>query len=279
MDIPCINTLIVEEDLVSRTLLQELLEHYGPVQIAENCDAALDVVRRAIEISEHCALVCLDAMQLGMDGQQTIAKIRAMELDKGILPASGAKIIITAAALSDREAILATYAGLCDACLVKPVTKANLEPVLARWGWATDSGPPLMRILIAEDDPTSRAILRKFLEDAPGMDLVEAEDGQSAWLLLEKGLLPDLCIIDNLMPNLSGLELLEKMRQDIRLRDVPVIFCTSVSDRATVASAAKLNIRAYLLKPIVPDAVLEKVESLRKEIGAAHERRRKHRLK
>ena len=92
---------------------------------------------------------------------------------------------------------------------------------------------------------------------------------------MEKGLVPDLCIIDNLMPNLSGVELLEKMRRDLRLREVPVMFCTAANERSTVVTAANLNIRAYLLKPIVPDAVLDMVETLRKEIVAGQELRRR----
>jgi two-component system chemotaxis response regulator CheY len=202
-----------------------------------------------------------------------IAKIRDMELN-GILPADGAKVIITAT-LSDWEAVCSTYDGLCDACLAKPVTRAKMDPLLARWGWSLNLKTPHMRILIAEDNATSRAILQKSLATAPCLDVLVANDGQEAWLLMEKGLVPDLCIIDNLMPNLSGVELLEKMRRDLRLREVPVMFCTAANERSTVVTAANLNIRAYLLKPIVPDAVLDMVETLRKEIVAGHELRRR----
>lgn len=125
-----------------------------------------------------------------------------------------------------------------------------------------------MRILIAEDDVTSRAVLRGALGAIPGVELVEAEDGQEAWHLLTQGLVPDLCLIDHQMPRLSGLELLEKMRLDPRLRQVPVMICTSSSDRTTVARAAKLRIRDYLLKPIQPAAVRAKVEALRKDLIA-----------
>lgn len=273
MDIPLINTVIVEEDPASRTLLQELLERYGPVLIAENCEAALDAVRYAVRTGAPRTLVCLDSMQPGMDGQQVIAKIRDMELN-GILPSDGAKVIITAT-LSDWEAVHSTYDRLCDACLAKPVTRAKMDPLLARWGWSLNLKTPHMRILIAEDNATSRAILQKSLATAPCLDVLVANDGQEAWLLMEKGLVPDLCIIDNLMPNLSGVELLEKMRRDLRLRDVPVMFCTAANERSTVVTAANLNIRAYLLKPIVPDAVLDMVETLRKEIVAGHELRRR----
>jgi two-component system chemotaxis response regulator CheY len=125
-----------------------------------------------------------------------------------------------------------------------------------------------MRILIAEDDVTSRLLLRKALGGVADVELIEAEDGQEAWRLLTQGLVPDLCLIDHQMPRLSGLELLEKMRQDPRLRAVPVMICTSSSDRTTVARAAKLRIRDYLLKPVQPAAVLAKVEAFRKELVA-----------
>jgi two-component system chemotaxis response regulator CheY len=125
-----------------------------------------------------------------------------------------------------------------------------------------------MRILIAEDDTTARAVLRSVLGAVPDLDLLEAADGQTAWRLLVQGAVPDLCIIDHQMPHLSGLELLEKVRQDTRLRQVPVMICTSSSDRTTVARAARLRIRDYVLKPIQAAALRAKVEALRKELVA-----------
>ena len=122
-----------------------------------------------------------------------------------------------------------------------------------------------MRILIVEDDATSRAVLRLALASTPDVELVEAENGQDAWRLLA-GAVPDLCIIDHMMPQMSGLELLEKMRLDPRLRQVPVMICTSSSDRNTVARAARLRIRDYVLKPVQPASIQAKVEALRKEL-------------
>lgn len=125
-----------------------------------------------------------------------------------------------------------------------------------------------MRILIAEDDQTSRTLLREALSSIPDTELIEAVDGLEAWNKLAQGLTPDLCIIDHMMPKMSGLELLEKMRLDPRLRPMPVMVCTSSSDRSTVARAARLRIRDYVLKPVHPASLQAKVETLRKELIA-----------
>ena len=123
--------LIVEDDFVSRVLLQELLKGYGPSHIAVNGKEAIDAVRMALEAGEPYALICLDIMMPEMDGQAALREIRAMEEARGINSSRGAKVLMTTA-LDDPRNVVGAYRGLCDGYLVKPIEKVKLIEELRR---------------------------------------------------------------------------------------------------------------------------------------------------
>jgi two-component system chemotaxis response regulator CheY len=118
-------TLIVEDDFTSRLLLQELLKGFGAAHVAVNGREAVEAVRAALLTGHHYNLVCLDIMMPGMDGQQTLREIRAMEQERGIYSTEGAKIIMTTA-LEDMQNKISAFSGLCDGYLTKPIHKDQL---------------------------------------------------------------------------------------------------------------------------------------------------------
>jgi two-component system chemotaxis response regulator CheY len=118
-------TLIVEDDFISRLLLQEILKSYGPCHIAVNGREAVEAANVALEAKEPYDLICLDIMMPEMDGQEALQRIRQLEEDRGILSTNGAKIVMTTA-LGDIKNISAAYGGLCDGYLTKPIQKAIL---------------------------------------------------------------------------------------------------------------------------------------------------------
>lgn len=124
-----------------------------------------------------------------------------------------------------------------------------------------------MKLLIAEDDKTSRDLLREILAADRSTELKEAVDGAEAWALLEQGWRPDLCIFDIMMPNLDGLELLKKMRDDPRFKSINVILCTALNDRTTVTRAAALSVNYFLLKPYAREAVLAQVQKVKQSLS------------
>lgn len=116
-----------------------------------------------------------------------------------------------------------------------------------------------MKILIAEDNAISQELLRKILVSR-GYEVVVAGDGRVAWDLLCQGLNPDLAILDIMMPAMSGLEVLQRMRKDKRFTKLRAILCSALRDRETIAQGASLGIEYYILKPFRPDLVLQQVE-------------------
>jgi len=126
-------TLIVEDDFTSRLIMQEFLSSFGLAYIAVNGREAVEAVRVALETSQPYDLICLDIMMPGMDGQQALREIRALEESKGIFSTQGAKIIMTTA-LTDLRNKIDAFSGLCDGYLAKPIHKEQLLDELRRLG-------------------------------------------------------------------------------------------------------------------------------------------------
>ncbi|MCC6490958.1 MAG: response regulator [Candidatus Hydrogenedentes bacterium] len=127
------NTLIVEDDISSRILLQTILKQHGPCDVATNGKEAVEAVRRALESGESYDLICLDIMMPEMDGQVALKTIRGMEADRGIASTDGAKIVMTTA-LSDMKSVSGAFISLCDAYLTKPIRKEKLLEELRKLG-------------------------------------------------------------------------------------------------------------------------------------------------
>jgi CheY-like chemotaxis protein len=106
-----------------------------------------------------------------------------------------------------------------------------------------------MRLLIAEDCGISREIVRRILH-TQDHQITFASDGQEAWDTLRAS--PggfDAVILDLVMPRLGGFEVLARMRASEALRGKPVILCTALGDRLSVAHAARLSVEHYIVKP------------------------------
>ncbi len=121
----------------------------------------------------------------------------------------------------------------------------------------------LLRVLIVEDDKTSRFVLRRILETMAGLEIYEAEDGLKAWEMLQGGLMPHLCFLDFNMPRMNGLDLLRRIRNDPRLAALKVCFCSAVRDRQVIVQAAALQPDNYILKPYARSAIHAQVQKVR----------------
>lgn len=126
-------TLIVEDDFTSRLLLQTLLSPYGECHVAVNGREAVDAFHAARDGGSKYDLICMDIMMPELDGRAALKAIRASEEGVGILPPAGVKIIMTTA-VTDIKVVFASYEGLCDGYLFKPIDTAKLIEYLKSFG-------------------------------------------------------------------------------------------------------------------------------------------------
>ena len=110
------------------------------------------------------------------------------------------------------------------------------------------------RILIADDDEDLGCLVKFKLEFA-GFEVDWRQDGRHAWegIRAEK---PDLVILDVMMPELTGFEVLEKIRADEELVSIPVIVLSAKSQEADVKAGMELGATEYVIKPFRPGELL-----------------------
>jgi two-component system chemotaxis response regulator CheY len=130
-----------------------------------------------------------------------------------------------------------------------------------------------MKVLVAQDFPTMRQILRHSLQEMGFTDVLEAEDGLSAWeIICQEDI--GLVVTDWHMPRMSGLELLRKIRAHPRTRSLPVLMITIEDLQDYVIAAAKAGVDDYLVKPFTRQVLQEKVEQIFSRIRTDGKRRR-----
>ncbi len=115
-----------------------------------------------------------------------------------------------------------------------------------------------MRILVIDDFQTMRRIVINLLRQLGFSNVVEADDGQTAWDKLETDNV-QLIISDWNMPNMSGLELLKKVRASEKYKTVPFVMVTAEGKRENVIAAVQAGVSNYIVKPFNAATLKEKL--------------------
>ncbi len=110
-------------------------------------------------------------------------------------------------------------------------------------------------ILIVDDEPTARTLLRLILVRA-GFNVVEATNGFEALDRLEETAV-DLVLLDVMMPGMSGIEVCEKIRADEKTAVVPILLLSAKTDALSIRRGLSAGANKYLTKPISPDILLD----------------------
>lgn len=118
--------------------------------------------------------------------------------------------------------------------------------------------PP--RILIVDDNEANRDILHTRLS-AHGYDLMQAVDGEDA-LAAAKEHLPDLILLDVMMPKIDGIEVCRRIKSDATFPFTPIVLVTAKSDTKDVVSGLEAGADEYLTKPIDQVALVARVKSV-----------------
>jgi putative two-component system response regulator len=117
--------------------------------------------------------------------------------------------------------------------------------------------PDKNRILIVDDEPGNIKILSSVL--APDYALSVATSGAQA-LQIAKVQLPDIVLLDMVMPEMDGIQVCEALKADESTKDIPVIFVTSMSDTANEERGLDAGAVDYIIKPISPPIVKARVK-------------------
>lgn len=118
-----------------------------------------------------------------------------------------------------------------------------------------------MKILVVDDFSTMRRIVKNLLRDLGFSNTHEADDGTSAWPMLQNGDF-DFVVTDWNMPGMSGIDLLKKIRADERLKRTPVLMVTAEAKRDQIVAAAQAGVNGYVVKPFTAAALKEKIEKI-----------------
>src|SRR5947209_1030486 len=118
---------------------------------------------------------------------------------------------------------------------------------------------PVLRILLVDDDPALRTLLRTTFEVAD-VGVVEAENAYAARRQIERAR-PSVIVLDVNMPGKSGLELCRELKDDPSTRDIPIVLLTG-SEGGTTAAAKQVGADAFVRKPFSPLELLAVAERL-----------------
>jgi len=115
-------------------------------------------------------------------------------------------------------------------------------------------------ILVIEDEPAIRELLKVNLADA-GYEVHEAADAERAQIELTREL-PDLLLLDWMLPGQSGLALARQLRANTRTRDLPIIMLTARSDEADKVAGLEAWVDDYVTKPFSPRELKARIKSV-----------------
>jgi two-component system chemotaxis response regulator CheY len=120
-----------------------------------------------------------------------------------------------------------------------------------------------IKVLVVDDFATMRRILKNILKQIGFKNLVEADDGTTAWDVLEEQEI-DLVLCDWNMPKMTGLELLKKVRASEKYAKIPFLMVTAEAQKQNVIEAVQAGVSNYVVKPFTAEAISEKLEKILK---------------
>ncbi|HEX5079078.1 MAG TPA: response regulator, partial [Geminicoccaceae bacterium] len=228
-----------------RDLMRRFLAREGfDVVTAKDGREGLELARQL-----HPALITLDVLMPELDGWSVL---QALKDD----PELAAIPVLMLTIVDEKHK---GYALGATDYMTKPLDRDRLRALLAKYGTAGGK-----RILVVDDDAEHRRRLTQVLE-GEGWQVTEAENGRVALERLAD-LIPDLIVLDLMMPQMDGFEFLSELRRDQALRDVPVVVITAADltdeDRERLNGGVE---RILQRSEFQPDDLLTEVRELVKK--------------
>ncbi len=121
---------------------------------------------------------------------------------------------------------------------------------------------PNMKILVVDDFPTMRRIVKTLMRQNGFTDFTEAEDGAQALDILRKNPDIEFVVSDWNMPNMTGIELLKAVRADPKLKHLPFLMVTAEAEKENIIEAVKSGVSNYVVKPFTGQTLGEKLAKI-----------------
>jgi two-component system, chemotaxis family, chemotaxis protein CheY len=127
-----------------------------------------------------------------------------------------------------------------------------------------------MKILVVDDFSTMRRIVRNLLVELGFSNplIQEADDGNNALTMLRANTF-DMVVTDWNMPNMTGIELLQAIRAEPKLKGLPVLMVTAENNREQIIAAAQAGVNGYIVKPFTAVTLKEKLDKIFERLAAS----------
>ena len=235
--------LIVDDDDDFRDLMRLQLSHAGyDVLDARDAESAIQIAR-----ASHPDVITVDLLMPGIDGWSFIDRLRQEE---GL--ANIPIVVVSGAADAKTDVRLPTD--------VSVIAKGEGHDRLLREISLALAGRRGATVLVAEDDDDLRGVLTASLT-RNGHRVIQARDGAEALASLERDQV-DLLVLDLVMPNIDGFEVLARLKGTGRGATLPVVVVTGTDRSTTELQALRLGANVYLTKPVAAAALTEEVTRL-----------------
>lgn len=254
------SVLVVDDNDLNRELLVRRLEKAGYlVASANNGTEALKLLG-----IERFDMVLLDVMMPEMDGYTVLERIKSNPMLREIP-------VIMVTALNEVESVTKCIKLGADDYIIKPIdiavvqtriwrclAKASLrnqkqDPSRSRSG---DRGAT---ILVVDDLAVNRDMLAARLIRA-GYDARTAGGADEAWKVVRAGV-PDLILLDLHMPQVSGFDFLQAIKQDMLHRNIPIIILSADDESESMERALALGAADYMIKPYDPALLKSRIDA------------------
>ncbi len=215
--------LVVEHDLKSAELIRLQLEADGfQVLHADSAEAALTVA-----VEHSLSLITLEIMLPDMDGWEFLARVKKM-------PTLARVPVVIISIVADRNKGFALGAA---AVLEKPISRQELLDSLIELGLFPVSAGNTLRVLVVDDDPAAVELIAVRLQGLASA--VERAYGGREAVVAARRQKPDLIVLDLMMPEMSGFDVVEELRLHPDTSHIPIMVVTAME--LTPEDRAKLN--------------------------------------
>ncbi len=119
----------------------------------------------------------------------------------------------------------------------------------------------LQQVLLVDDEPDIRALVSLILQRLGGFAVRAASSGQEALTVLRDGYMPDIILLDVMMPGMDGVQTLAEMRAMPTIEKLPICFLTAKIQPADITQWRALGVDEVLTKPFIPAKLVDQVRN------------------